>query len=223
MSMEKERQWMINDIETEARLTRNFIGREQFSDQVIDAMRQVPREAFVPPKFRQNAFYNGPLPIGYGQTISQPYIVALMTDLLQLQPEHIILEIGTGSGYQSAILSLLCHKVFTIEVIPELGGMVKQRFKKMGYDNIITKIGNGYRGWSEHAPYDGIIVTAAAETISHELKDQLKNGGKLVIPVGSAYGPQQLLLIEKDENGRTHEQVILDVSFVPLVEHKQHH
>lgn len=217
MSMENERQLMIDDIKTEAKLTRQFTGRDHFSHKVIAAMQQVPREAFVPPELRKNAFYNGPLPIGYDQTISQPYIVALMTDLLQLQPEHIILEIGTGSGYQSAILSLLCHRVYTIEVIPELGGKAKQQFKTMGYTNIITKIGNGYCGWSEYAPYDGIIVTAAAETITPEIIAQIKTGGRLVIPVGPAYGPQQLLLVEKDENDIIHERVILDVAFVPLV------
>jgi protein-L-isoaspartate(D-aspartate) O-methyltransferase len=183
----------------------------------MDAMRKVPREQFVPPEFRYAAFDNGPLPIGFEQTISQPYIVALMTDLLALEEDHVVLEIGTGSGYQTAILSQLCQQVYTIEVISALSAEAQRRFDKLGYDNIEAKTDNGYHGWPEHAPYDGIIVTAAADHIPQALIEQLKPGGRLVIPVGSPYRYQELILIEKDEKGKIHESNILGVAFVPLI------
>jgi protein-L-isoaspartate(D-aspartate) O-methyltransferase len=166
---------------------------------------------------RAAAFENSPLPIGYGQTISQPYIVALMTDLLAPEAEHRILEIGTGSGYQSAILSLLCNKVYSVEVIKELGAIAAGVFKRLGYHNIEIHIGDGYQGWLEYAPYDGIIVTAAATHIPSILVEQLRPGGRLVIPVGLPYRHQELMLVRKDEYGKTLMESVLGVAFVPMV------
>jgi protein-L-isoaspartate(D-aspartate) O-methyltransferase len=208
---------MINDIKSEVAITRRMIGRDRLDSRVMDAMRKVPREQFVPPELRYAAFDNGPLPIGFEQTISQPYIVALMTDLLQPKEDHVVLEIGTGSGYQTAILSQLCQQVYTVEVIATLSTEAKRRFDKLGYDNIEAKTDNGYKGWPDHAPYDGIIVTAAADHVPEAFIEQLKPGGRLVIPVGLPYRYQELILIEKDNNGDTHTTSILGVAFVPLI------
>jgi protein-L-isoaspartate(D-aspartate) O-methyltransferase len=164
------------------------------------------------------AFENGPLPIGYGQTISQPYIVALMSDLLQTQADHVVLEIGTGSGYQTAILSRLVRQVYSIEVVSELGVASAGRLKDLGYTNVECRIGNGYAGWPEHAPYDGIIVTAAATRIPQPLIDQLVTGGRLVIPVGDPYGAQELFVVTRGEGDRIDVREILGVAFVPLQE-----
>jgi protein-L-isoaspartate(D-aspartate) O-methyltransferase len=218
MSTERGQQRMIDDIESEVAFTRSMIGRDHLDARVMAVMHQVPRDKFVPASMKFAAFDNGPLPIGHGQTISQPYIVALMSNLLQVQPEHGILEIGTGSGYQTAILSLLCRQVYTMEVVPELSESAKRRFEEMGYSNIETKIGNGYGGWPKHAPYDGIIVTAAAGYIPPALIEQLRPGGRLVIPVGPPYSHQELMLVEKDQEGNSHTRDILGVAFVPLVD-----
>lgn len=218
MSTKHGRQRMIDDIESEVAYTRSMIGRDHLDPRVMAVMQEVPRDEFVPPGLKKFAFDNGPLSIGHGQTISQPYIVALMTDLLQIQPEHTILEIGTGSGYQTAILSLLCRQVYTMEVVPELSETAKRHFEEMGYGNIEAQIGNGYGGWPEHAPYDGIIVTAAAAYIPPALIEQLSLGGRLVIPVGQPYSYQELMLVEKDQEGNSHTRDILGVAFVPLVD-----
>lgn len=209
---------LINDIENEVRYTRHFIGKDKLDDRVMDAMTKVPREEFVPHNVKAYAFDNGPLPIGHGQTISQPYIVALMSDLLEIQPEHRILEIGTGSGYQTAVLSLLCTQVYSVELIAALSEAASKRFKRLNYTNINTHVGNGYEGWPEHAPYDGIIVTAAATHIPQALIEQLKPDGHLVIPVGMPSFHQELLLVKKDMDGETEIQNILGVAFVPLIE-----
>ena len=209
---------MIADIESEVAFTRHLIGTDKLSPQVIDAMRQTPREEFVPADMQPYAYDNGPLPIGQGQTISQPYIVALMTELLQLEKEHSVLEIGTGSGYQTAILSQLVKQVYTIELVKELGEAAAERLQRLHYHNVVTRIGNGYLGWPEHAPYDGIIVTAAASHIPQALIKQLKPGGRMVIPVGLPYMHQELMLIEKDKEDNTHVKDILGVAFVPLHE-----
>jgi protein-L-isoaspartate(D-aspartate) O-methyltransferase len=216
--MKKEIKRMIADIEREVEYTRSMIGKDAFAPRVMDAMARVPREKFVPPEFRLAAFDNGPLPIGHGQTISQPYIVALMTDMLQLEEDHVVLEIGTGSGYQTAVLSELCKQVYTVEVVPELSKDAASRLQELGYDNVETRIGDGYQGWAEQAPYDGIIVTAAATHIPSALIDQLKPGGRLAIPVGQPYSYQELMLVEKDLQGEIHTTSILGVAFVPLVE-----
>ena len=218
MAVKSDQQRMIEDIISEVAFTRSMIGRDHLEQRVMDVMSIVPRDRFVPDDLRHAAFENGPLPIGHGQTISQPYIVALMTDLLATQPDYVILEIGTGSGYQTAILSLLCKQVYTMELVPELSRLARQRFESMDYQNIESKVGNGYQGWPEHAPYDGIIVTAAVGRIPQALTSQLKPGGRLVIPVGEPYSHQELMLLEKDSQGKLHVQKILDVAFVPLVD-----
>ena len=215
--MKKNTRRMIRDIESEVKYTRDMIGKDELDARVMDVMARVPREAFVPPELQYAAFDNGPLPIGCGQTISQPYIVALMTDLLQLEPGHRVLEIGTGSGYQTAILSLLCERVYTMEVVQELSEAAASLLKRLGYHNIEACAGSGYDGWAEHAPYDGIIVTAAAPYIPPALIEQLTAGGRLVIPVGQPYSHQELMLLEKDRQGESHVQSILGVAFVPLV------
>ena len=207
---------MLADIEREVAYTSSLIGKSQLDPRVMAAMGKVSREAFVPADLKYLAYDNGPLPIGHGQTISQPYIVALMTDLLQPEPEHVVLEVGTGSGYQAAILSLLVKKVFTMERVAALGEASRVRLQSLGYSNIEYCTSNGYEGWPAHAPYDGIIVTAAASHIPPALVEQLKPGGRLVIPVGLPYMPQELLLVEKDEAGEAHTRDILGVVFVPL-------
>lgn len=214
--MNKDIKRMIADIENEVNYTSHLIGRTAFSDKLMAVMGEVRRDKFVPPELRPFAFENGPLSIGHNQTISQPYIVALMTDLLQLQDDYRVLEIGTGSGYQTAILAELVKQVYTMELVQVLSEEAEQRLTEMGYKNIECRTGNGYKGWPEHAPYDAIIVTAAAAYIPKSLLEQLKPGRKLVIPVGEVYMPQELVLVEKDEQGNTHLQNILDVAFVPL-------
>lgn len=211
-------QTMLTDIEQETAYTSILTGREKLSERVMDAMSEVPRDQFVPPALTTSAFDNGPLPIGSGQTISQPYIVALMTDLLEIGEGASILEIGTGSGYQTAILSLLAEKVYTVEIIRSLSEKARARFESLHYTNIKTRIGNGYDGWPEHAPYDGIIVTAAAPHIPDALVKQLKPGGRLVIPVGLPFAGQELMLLEKHLDGNSKLVKILDVAFVPLVD-----
>ena len=215
--MHKDLQDMLDDIDAEVRYTSAMIGKDALDARVMEAMRMVPRDAFVPPDMKRNAFENGPLPIGHGQTISQPYIVALMTDMVAPEAQHRILEIGTGSGYQTAILAQVCSKVYTIEVVAELSVAATDIFERLGYDNIETRIGDGYRGWPEHAPYDGIIVTAAATHIPEALIEQLKPGGRMAIPVGEPYSYQELMLVSKDLQGKTHTQSMLGVAFVPMV------
>jgi protein-L-isoaspartate(D-aspartate) O-methyltransferase len=209
---------MLEDIKRETALTAFLTGRKTLSPEVMEAMGEVPREQFVAPETAAMAFDNGPLPIGYGQTISQPFIVALMTELLEAKETDKILEIGTGSGYQTAILSLLAGQVYTVEVIEGLGIEAAARFKQLNYRNIHVKIGNGYEGWPEQAPYDGIIVTAAAPYVPDPLIEQLKTGGRLVIPIGRPYEHQELILLEKQKQGAPAISKILDVAFVPLVD-----
>ncbi len=180
-------------------------------------MAEVPRERFVPAHLRHAAYDNAPLPIGEGQTISQPFMVALMTDLLQLEPDAVVLEIGTGSGYQAALLSRLVRQVYSIERVPQLAADAVTRLAELGYDNVEVRQGDGYAGWPEHAPYDGIIVTAAAQHVPPPLKEQLKPGGRLVIPVGEPYFGQELLLLTKDATGNISTRHVLPVAFVPLV------
>jgi protein-L-isoaspartate(D-aspartate) O-methyltransferase len=215
--MAKNLREMLDDIRAEVEYTRHMIGKEALDPRVMQAMGTVPRDEFVPANMKAAAFENGPLPIGYGQTISQPYIVALMTDMLALQPDHTVLEIGTGCGYQTAILAQLCSKVYSMEIVPELSTAAANLFRKLGYQNIQTRVGNGYHGWPEHAPYDGIIVTAAASYVPEALAEQLKPGGRMAIPVGLPYSHQELLLVTKDAQGKTHTRSVLGVAFVPLV------
>lgn len=208
---------MLEEIRNEAKFTAGFTGREQFSERVMMAMQDVNRENFVPEDLLPYAFENGPLPIGYGQTISQPYIVALMTDLLDLTDDSTVLEVGTGSGYQAAILSRLASRVYSIERVPELAEAAQARLSELGYDNVETCCSNGYRGWQEKAPFDAIIVTAAASHIPPDLIEQLKPGGRMVIPIGLPYMHQELMILTKDEYGKTHTESVLGVAFVPLI------
>jgi protein-L-isoaspartate(D-aspartate) O-methyltransferase len=216
--MKKGMRRMIADIDREVEYTSRLIGKRALDPRVMKAMEEVPREAFVPSSMMHLAFENGPLPIGYGQTISQPYIVALMSDLLQTQDDHVVLEIGTGSGYQTAILSRLVRQVYSIEVVSELGEISAGRLKDLGYTNVECRIGNGYAGWPEHAPYSGIIVTAAATHIPQPLLDQLVTGGRLVIPVGDPYGAQELIVVTRGEGDHIEVSEILGVAFVPMRE-----
>ena len=209
---------MLRTIEAEAWFTAPLSGRSSFDPQVMEAMEQVPRTAFVPPELIAHAFDNRPLPIGRGQTISQPYIVALMTDLLELQPTQTILEVGTGSGYQAAILAQLAQHVYSLEIIPSLAVEAATLLSRLGYTNISVKAGNGHAGWPEHAPYDGIIITAAATYLPPALLDQLKPGGRLVIPFGRPHMTQDLLLIQKDLGCKLHSRKILEVAFVPMMD-----
>lgn len=211
-------QQLIADIEREVRYTQGLTGRKRLDARVMAAIKAVPRDWFVPSESRFLAYSNQPLAIGYGQTISQPYIVALMTDLLAAQDSDRVLEIGTGSGYQAAILSRLCAEVYTIERIEKLQGLAQQCFNRLGCNNIHSRVGDGCYGWPEQAPFDSILVTAAAASIPQALLDQLKPGGRLVIPVGSPGMYQELRLIEKDPRGRFTSSTILGVAFVPLVQ-----
>jgi len=207
---------MIKDIEKDVRETSLYIDKEELDARVMKAIGTVPRHEFVPENQQSYAYENRPLSIGHGQTISQPYIVALMTDLIKLKPGDKVLEIGTGSGYQAAILAELTDAVFTIEIIEPLGKAVKERFERLGYQNITSRIGDGYYGWEEHAPFDAIVVTATASHIPPPLIKQLKPGGHMVIPVGSRFLTQQLVLASKDETGYMTTKQILPVRFVPL-------
>lgn len=185
-------------------------------ERTLEAMRAVPRHTFVSKLYAPLAYSDGPLPIGEGQTISQPYIVAFMTEQLKLKPGCRVLEVGTGSGYQAAVLSLLCQEVYTIEIIPSLGEGARKTLEELGYKNVAVKIGDGYVGWEEHAPFDGIIVTAAAKRIPQPLIDQLKPRGRMIIPIGEVFDVQDLVIIEKKEDGSVTTQRILPVRFVPL-------
>lgn len=208
---------MLDTIRYEAKYSEAYTGRANFDDRVMQAMGNVDRKKFVSESYQKQAYDDGPLPIGYGQTISQPFIVALMTDLLDLTPESIVLEVGTGSGYQTAILSLLAKQVYSVERIKELVESAEQRFHELSYDNIEVRCVNGYFGWGEKAPFDAIIVTAAASHIPQSLVEQLKPGGKMIIPVGLPYMHQELMLVTKDEKGETTTRSVLGVAFVPLV------
>jgi protein-L-isoaspartate(D-aspartate) O-methyltransferase len=183
---------------------------------VLKAIRQVPRHLFVPPNLRDAAYEDRPLPIGDGQTISQPYIVALMTHLLDPEPSDVMLEVGTGSGYQAAVLSRLVGQVYSIEIVAPLAQTARERLHALGYHNVTVRQGDGYAGWPEHGPFDGIIVTAGAEHVPQPLVRQLKPGGRMVIPVGPRWREQELLLIEKRTDGRVHTRNMGAVSFVPL-------
>ena len=207
---------MIEEIEQDVRETSSYIDRTELDARVMEAIATVPRHKFVPARERDYAYENRPLAIGHGQTISQPYIVALMTDLIKLDPGDRVLEIGTGSGYQAAILAQLTDAVYTIEIIEPLGIQAANLFEELGYANITTRIGDGYYGWEEHAPFDSIIVTAAAGHIPPPLIKQLKPGGVMVIPVGSRFLTQQLVLVSKDDRGQVTTKQVLPVAFVPL-------
>lgn len=184
---------------------------------VLGAMESVPRHLFIPEEIRSYSYYDRPVPIGFGQTISQPYIVAFMTELLKVENDDVVLEVGTGSGYQAAILARLVKQVYSIEIVTDLGKEAQRRLKTLGYDNVEVMIGDGYKGWPEHAPFDAIIVTAAAEHIPQPLIDQLKPGGRMVIPVGGVSAVQDLMLITKDTSSKVIKESVIPVRFVPLL------
>lgn len=209
-------QAMLRDIEIEVELTRHSIGKDALDPRVMAAMAKVPRERFLPDSLRHLAFRDGPVPIGHGQTLSQPYIVALMTDLLAPEPGDTILEVGTGSGYQAAVLAELVKQVYTTEIVEPLATEAAERLARLGYRNIELRQCDGYGGWPEHAPYDGIVVTAAAPHIPQPLIEQLKPGGRLVIPVGLPGEIQELEVVEKTKDGGLHIRQVLGVAFVPL-------
>jgi len=204
-------------LDQRAAMVKNQIIRRGIQDdRVLQSMMSAPRHKFVPDHHLNSAYDDTPLPIGYGQTISQPYIVAYMTEVLNLNRAGTVLDIGTGSGYQAAILSPIVKKVYTIEIIPELSGTAFDRLKKLGYRNVEAAMGDGYYGWKQHAPFDAIIVTAAAGHIPPPLLAQLKPGGRMVIPVGGAFMVQNLVLVQKDKEGKITTRNLLPVRFVPL-------
>lgn len=207
---------LIDEIKEEYRFTAGFTGRMRPDSRVVDAMIQVPRHEFVPDHEKYLAYENYPLPIGHGQTISQPYIVALMTDLLDLEENDKVLEVGTGCGYQSAIISLLVREVYTIEIVEPLALEAQRRLRDLGYSNVSVRHGDGYHGWPEQSPFNGIIVTATASIVPPPLVAQLANNGKLILPLGRSGGPQELTLISRDSKGRVRQDFVLDVAFVPL-------
>jgi protein-L-isoaspartate(D-aspartate) O-methyltransferase len=186
---------------------------------VLKAMRNVKRHQFVPNEKISEAYYDRPLPIGYGQTISQPYIVAYMTEVIQPQPEFKVLEIGTGSGYQAAVLAEIVKEVYTIEIVTELGNSATERLKKLGYNKVKAKLADGYHGWKDYGPYDAIIVTAAAEFVPPPLIEQLKEDGKMVIPIGSPFMTQTLMLVEK-KGKKVKTKNLMPVVFVPFTRKK---
>ena len=190
-------------------------GRGITDKATLNAMRIVPRHLFVPENLRSRAYDDGPLPIGYGQTISQPYIVGYMTEAIRPKPDFRVLEIGTGSGYQAAVLAKIVDKAYTIEIVEELAGQATKRLQKLGYDNVQVRFGDGYHGWKEHAPYDAIVVTAAAEFIPPPLVEQLKPGGIMIIPIGSPFMVQTLMLVEK-KGGQIKTKSLFPVRFVPF-------
>ena len=209
---EEQRREMITAIRVIAKHLVAEIGKTALDDQVLRAMVKVPRHEFVPLEVQPYAYLNRPLPIGFDKTISQPLMVAVMTDLLELKPDDVVLEIGTGLGYQSAVLAELAGSVYTVEIIDELAQRAVQRLKREGYTNIEVRVGNGYFGWPEHAPFDKVIVTAAPDLIPPPLINQLKAGGRMVIPVGLP-DAQQLLVIDKDMNGKVRTKEIMQVLF----------
>ncbi len=202
----KQRETMVRE---------QIAGRGVSDKAVLNAMRTVKRHMFVPPDLAAEAYNDSPLPIGHGQTISQPYIVAYMTQVIHPKPQMKVLEIGTGSGYQAAVLAEIVKEVYTIEIVPEHGKAAAERLKNLGYANVQVRIGDGYQGWEEHAPYDAIVVTAGAEAVPPPLVEQLKDGGKMVIPVGPQFAMQTLKLIEK-KNGKVTTRNLMPVLFVPF-------
>ena len=211
-----EHRKMVDEVLADTVATAAYTGSSALSPQVVAAMEKVERHRFVPPGLVALAYLNRPLPIGYGQTISQPYIVALMTDLMKLKPGGKVLEIGTGSGYQAAVLAELAGSVYSIEIIEPLGKQAGERLQTLGYRNVKTKVGDGYYGWPEAAPFDAIMVTAAAGHVPPPLIKQLKPGGRMVIPLGTQFMTQTLMLVEKHRDGSVTNRQILPVAFVPL-------
>ena len=215
--MAKQHQAMLDAIRTDMAETASWTGRRALAPRVLAAMAKVERHRFVTDSEAPYAYINRPRPIGHGQTISQPFIVALMTELLDLEPSDKVLEIGTGSGYQAAVLAELAREVFTIELVEPLGLTAEKRLKDLGYSNVQVRIGDGFKGWPEAAPFDAIIVTAAPERVPEALVQQLKVGGRLAIPLGKQWEPQNLMRCVKGEDGKLACENKLPVAFVPMV------
>jgi protein-L-isoaspartate(D-aspartate) O-methyltransferase len=209
------RRHMVEVIGIYVDLAAHELGKSALDERVLAAMGRVPRHAFVPAPLAAHAYQDTPLPVGFDKTISQPFIVAVMTDLLEARPEDVVLEVGTGLGYQAAVLSQLVRRVWSVEIIEELAAEAEERLRRLGYDNVGIRIGDGALGWREHAPYDKIIVAAAAEAVPAALLDQLKPGGRLVLPVGPAE-EQKLTVVQKDAEGRVHTQELMSVRFGQL-------
>ncbi len=207
---------LVREIKRHVFDTRDYIGRRKLDERVMNVMGKVPRHKFVPEEYLGRAYKNRPLPIGFGQTISQPYIVALMTDLLELEAGDVVLEVGTGSGYQAAVLAELVEQVYSIEIIEELSHLAVLRLQELAYENIEVGLADGYYGWPERAPFDAIIVTAAASHIPPPLVEQIKPGGIMMIPVGNQFQVQQLTILRKDLSGTVTTRQVLPVRFVPL-------
>jgi protein-L-isoaspartate(D-aspartate) O-methyltransferase len=206
------RRHMVEVIGIYVELAGDELGKSALDERVLAAMARVPRHAFVPLPLTAHAYQDMPLPIGFDKTISQPFIVAVMTDLLEPQPDHVVLEVGTGLGYQAAILSQLVGRVWSVEIIEELAAEAEERLRRLGYDNVGIRIGDGALGWADHAPYDRIMVTAAAELVPPALIQQLKPGGRMVLPTGPAE-EQKLTVVEKDAAGRTRLRELMSVRF----------
>jgi protein-L-isoaspartate(D-aspartate) O-methyltransferase len=213
---DRAREVLWEKVEYQISRMRSELGIERLSPAVRNALRQVPREMFVPEEQRRHAYENRPLPIGYGQTISQPLIVALMTEMLDIDPGDRIFELGTGSGYQAAVLDTLGAEVYSVEIVPELGERVRQTLDRTGHQAVHTRIGDGYFGWEQAGPFDAIIVTAASDHIPPPLIGQIKPGGRMLIPVGSRYVTQKLVLVVRDEHGAVTTRETIPVTFVPL-------
>ena len=217
MSFERERQQMMDDIDMGFAYSRSMTGCDELHPRVRAAMIGIPREDFVPDNMRHATFRDGALPVGHGQTISQPFIVALMTQLLELDETSTVLEIGTGTGYQAAILSRLAQQVYSVERIPQLARSAQQKLVEMGCDNVETRCSDGYLGWPEKAPFDAIVVTAAAAKLPTALLEQLAPAGRMVIPIGLPHAHQELVLVTRDLQGEVSTRNILGVAFVPMV------
>ena len=213
---QRQRQELVDTIKADVAMTQDFLNQESLDERVLNAIGKVPRHEFVPNDQRPYAYENRPLSIGYGQTISQPYIVAIMTDLLKPKKTDRVLEVGTGSGYQAAILAELVESVYTIEIVNELGEKAADNLKKSAYNTVHTRIGDGYYGWETEAPFDSIMVTAVASHIPPPLIKQLKPGGRMIIPVGGQFMMQYLVLVTKDIDEKITTRQILPVRFVPL-------
>jgi protein-L-isoaspartate(D-aspartate) O-methyltransferase len=207
---------MVAQIEAYAGLAPDWAIGDGFDPAVLEAMRRTPRHAFVPAEVRGQAYDDQPLPIGFGQTISQPFIVALMSDLLEVDRSDSVLEVGTGSGYHAAVLAQVAGEVWSIEIVPALGTRAADTLRALGFTNVEIRVGDGYHGWPERAPFDGIVVTAAASHVPPPLVAQLAPGGRMIIPIGAAFATQQLMLVEKRRDGTLTTRQLLPVRFVPL-------
>jgi len=215
MSYESQRQAMIEELRDDSQLSEQY-GTPPLSERTLAVLGQVPRHEFVPDEQKRYAYENRPLPIGARQTISQPYIVALMTDLADVTKDDVVLEIGTGSGYQAAVLSELAGRVYTIEIVEMLGRRAASTLERLGYDNVTARVGDGYAGWPDQAPFDAILVTAAPDEVPQPLIEQLAVGGRMVIPVGAENEVQILQVLTKEEDGRVIVSNVISVRFVPL-------